>query len=144
MKQKKIIDGEVVKRVMPEQAIMDAVLRISQLKRHVDLLAHYDAYDFALLLPNTKAQGASVFVNRFVKVVTERPLAGGIDAAHLHLACGISSVPEDFKELSALLGAADLAMHQAREANVPVVLYRDIKNHVTVNANHNAQNPVTK
>ncbi|HEY9719460.1 MAG TPA: DUF4388 domain-containing protein [Trichormus sp.] len=134
MRQKKIIDGEIVKRVLPEQAIMDAVLRISQLKRHVDLLAHYDAYDFALLLPNTKAQGASVFVNRFVKAVTERPLAGGIDPSNLTLSCGISAVPEDFKELSAMLGAADLAMNQARERHSTVVLYRDIKNQVTVNA----------
>ncbi len=134
MRQRKIIDGEAVKRILPEQAVMDAVLRISQLKRHVDLLAHYDAYDFALLLPNTKAQGASVFVNRFVKAVTERPLAGGIDPSQLSLSCGISAVPEDFKELSALLGAADLAMKQARETNTTVVLYRDIKNQVSVTA----------
>jgi len=141
MRQKKVVDGETVRRVLPDPAIMDAVLRISQLKRHVDLLAHYDAYDYALLLPNTRAQGAAVFVNRFVKAITERPLAGGIDSNQLLLACGISSVPDDFKELSALLGAADLAMNQARQESNSLVLYRDIKNLVTVPPTSSEQNP---
>ncbi len=130
LRQKKIVDGETVLRVLPDKMIMDAVLRISNLKRHVDLIAHYDAYDYALLLPSTRAQGAEVFVNRIIKCLTDSPLAGEPQANQLAMAFGSSSVPEDFKELGALLGAADLAMQQARAAKRPLVMYRDIKNQV--------------
>lgn len=130
MRQKKVIDGEVVRRVLPDKAVMEAVLRISQLKRHVDLIAHYDAFDYALLLPNTRCAGAEVFVKRIIKALSEKPLGGGVEPDELTLAFGSSSVPEDFKDLSGLLGAADLAMHQARDSQNTLIMYRDIKGRV--------------
>lgn len=130
MRQKKVIDGVMVRKVLPEKAIMEAVLRISQLKRHIDLIAHYDAFDYALLLPNTRSSGAEVFVNRIIKSLLDKPLGGGVEPEELSLAFGVSSVPEDFKELSGLLGAADLSMHQARDSTKTLVLYRDIKGRV--------------
>lgn len=130
MRQKKVVDGEVVRRVLPDKAVMEAVLRISQLKRHVDLIAHYDAFDYALLLPNTRCAGAEVFVKRIIKALTEKSLGGGVEPDELSLAFGCSSVPEDFKDLSGLLGAADLAMHQARDSQNTLVMYRDIKGRV--------------
>ncbi len=130
MRYKKIIDGEVVRKVLPDKAVMEAVLRISQLKRHVDLIAHYDAFDYALLLPNTRCFGAEVFVKRIIKALTDKPLGGGVEPEDLTLSFGSASVPEDFKDLSGLLGAADLAMHQARDSQNTLVMYRDIKGRV--------------
>ncbi|MFN8553519.1 MAG: DUF4388 domain-containing protein [Candidatus Obscuribacterales bacterium] len=119
--------GNGNRQLLPGPAILDAVLRISQLKRHVDLLAHYDAYDYALLLPNTKANGSQIFANRLVKALTATPLGGELEPSKLALAMGCASIPEDFVDLSSLLGAADLAMAQAKAQNKPVVVYRDIK-----------------
>jgi len=119
--------AESVREVLPSAAVLDAVLRISQLKRHVDLLAHYDSFDYALLLPNTKANGAQIFAKRIVKSLTETPLAGEIDSNKLSLALGCASMPEDFSDLGELLGAADMAMAQSRENKKPVIMYRDIK-----------------
>jgi diguanylate cyclase (GGDEF)-like protein len=119
--------GAESRQLLPGPAILDAVLRISQLKRHVDLLAHYDAFDYALLLPNTKANGAQIFANRLVRALTASPLGGEVDASKLSLSMGCSSIPEDFVDLSSLLGAADLAMAQAKSQNKPVIMYRDIK-----------------
>lgn len=115
------------RQLLPGAAILDAVLRISQLKRHVDLLAHYDAYDYALLLPNTKANGSQIFANRLVKALTASPLGGEVEPSRLALSLGCASIPEDFVDLSSLLGAADLSMAQAKSQNKPVVVYRDIK-----------------
>lgn len=123
----RVQSGQSVRQMLPAAAMLDAVLRISQLKRHVDLLAHYDMFDYALLLPNTKANGAQIFAKRIVKALTDTPLAGEVDAGHLSLALGCASMPEDFTDLSELLGAADMAMAQARDNKRPVVMFRDIK-----------------
>jgi len=123
----RVQSGQSVRQMLPAAAMLDAVLRISQLKRHVDLLAHYDSFDYALLLPNTKANGAQIFAKRIVRALTETPLAGEVDASHLSLALGCASMPEDFTDLSELLGAADMAMAQSRDNKRPVVMFRDIK-----------------
>lgn len=120
------VDGKVVRRVLPTPAIVDAAARIGQLKRHQDLVAHYDAYDYALLLPNTKAAGTRIFGNRVLKMLTERPLSD-VNPSELSIAFGAASVPEDFIDLSSLLAAADLAMNQARDKGQQFLLYQDIK-----------------
>ncbi|CAN5642234.1 hypothetical protein BH10CYA1_BH10CYA1_13940 [soil metagenome] len=123
----RMLGGNSGRQMLPGPAVLDAVLRISQLKRHVDLLAHYDAFDYALLLPNTKANGAQIFANRLVRALTSSPLGGEVDPSKLSLYLGCASIPEDFVDLSSLLGAADLAMAQSKSQKKPVVMYRDIK-----------------
>ncbi|HEY9772998.1 MAG TPA: DUF4388 domain-containing protein [Planktothrix sp.] len=127
------VGGTGKPQMLPGPAALDAVLRISQLKRHQDLLAHYDTYDYALLLPNTKAAGAQTFANRVIKVLTASPLAGGIDASQLTISLGCASIPEDCTDLTVLLGAADLAMQQSRQLKQPLVMFRDIKHRSTLN-----------
>jgi GGDEF domain-containing protein len=124
------LSGEWIRQALPTAALLDAVLRISQLKRHVDLLAHYDAFDYAMLLPNTRANGAHTFASRIIRSLTSEPL-GGIDPAQMSIAFGSATIPDDFVELSSLLGAADLAMVQARQKKVPLVMFRDIKHCVS-------------
>jgi Diguanylate cyclase, GGDEF domain len=124
-------DGNMVRQKLPPGAMVDAVMRITELKRHVDVLAHYDEDSYALLLPHTKAAGARTFANRLIRSLTEKPL-GRIDASRLAIAVGCSSIPEDFVDLSKLLGAADLTLSQARKNRVPLVMFSDIKNTVTV------------
>lgn len=122
-------NGQVKKHDLSTGSVVDAALRISQLKRHVDLIAHYDNGDYALLLPNTKAAGCQIFINRIIKTLTASPLSE-LEEGALALAFGAASIPEDFVELSAILGAADLSMNQAKQRHVPLVMYRDIK-HLT-------------
>ena len=119
--------GEVLRQVLPVPALVDATLRLSQLKRHQDLLAHYDAFDYALILPSTKSGGANIFANRLVKCLTSSPLAG-MQSNQLALFVGSATIPEDFVDLSSMLGAADACMKRARETNQSVVMYRDLKN----------------
>jgi len=123
----RVLGAGAVLEMLPAPAVLDAVLRISQLKRHVDLIAHYDQFDYALLLPNTKSNGAQIFAKRIVKALTDTPLAGNVDASKLCISLGCASMPEDFSELSELLGAADLAMAKSRTTQKQVVMYRDIK-----------------
>lgn len=117
------------RQLLPPQAVMDAVVRISQAKRHMDLLAHYDAFDYAMLLPNTKSNGAEVFARKLVNVLSNSPLGGQLDGK-LTLAFGGASIPEDFKDLSTFLGACDLALQQAVERKQSILMYRDLKSQV--------------
>jgi GGDEF domain-containing protein len=117
-----------VREPLPLIALSEATRRISRVKRHVDLLAHYETYDYALLLPNTKTGGAQTFANRVVKALTSESLVPGlVDTSNLSLAFGIASIPEDFHDLSLLLTAAEVAKNAAAHAESPIVLYRDIK-----------------
>jgi GGDEF domain-containing protein len=113
---------------LPLSALSSAVRRISSVKRHVDLLAHYETYDYAALLPNTKAAGAQVFATRVLKALMSEPLVpGSITPHNFGAAFGIACIPEDFLELSQLLAAAEVAKGAASAGPEPIVLFKDIK-----------------
>ncbi len=115
-----------IREPLPIGALREAVLRISQAKRHNDLLAHYEAFDYVLLCPETKGEGARVFAKRLVTALTKSPLGTGVDARTLSLSFGAACVPEDFLELGLLLSAAEAAKTSAHTNDTPVVLYRDM------------------
>lgn len=123
-------NGKSRTKPLPLDTMVEAVARISKLKRHVDLLSHYDNEYFALLLPNTKASGARTFGNKMLKALKDAPLLQ-LDPKNLSIAIGCASVPGDFKDLSSLLGAAEVSLVHAINTEQPMVLYRDIKNLIT-------------
>lgn len=108
-------------------AVAEVVRRISRLKRHIDLLAHYEQYDYAMLLPNTKTSGANIFAQRVARAIWSSPLAYGVDSANLSLAFGVACIPDDCLDLGVLLAAAEAAKAQALRAATPIALYRDLK-----------------
>jgi hypothetical protein len=113
---------------LPLSALCAAVRRISSAKRHVDLLAHYESYDYVALLPNTAGSGAKVFATRVLKVLTQEPLIPPSNPPFTFTATfGIASIPEDFTELSHLLAAAEIAKTEASNGTEPIVLFKDIK-----------------
>jgi diguanylate cyclase (GGDEF)-like protein len=126
-------DGNMLRKPLPAAALVEAVVRITALKRHVDVLAHYDEESYALLLPHTKSAGAKTLANRLIRSLTEKPLAN-VDASRLAISIGCASIPEDFVDLSKLLGATDLTLAQAKKTRTRLVMYSDIKNSVAVNS----------
>jgi diguanylate cyclase (GGDEF)-like protein len=117
---------DVIREPLPANALNEAVLRIMTEKRHNDMVAHYEAFDYALLCPDTKGEGAGVFARRLVKALTKEPLSPHVTANNLSLSFGIACVPEDFLEMGLLLAAAETARTYAIETDTPVVMYRDI------------------
>ncbi len=118
-------DGGVKRRVLPSVAIADAAGRIAGRKRHTDVVAHYEAYDYAVVLPGTGSAGTKVFIKKIIKALTETPLAG-MDGRKLVIAFGTATIPEDFTNLNSMLGAAELALEQARNQGKVLVQYRDL------------------
>jgi GGDEF domain-containing protein len=126
MRELSAADGLVRRVPLSSDAIADATMRISSCKRHTDVVAHYEQHDFAILLPSTGSGGTKVFANKIIKALTESPLAG-TEGKKLSFSFGSASMPEDFKELSMLLGAAEMAMSFARQRGKPLVLFREME-----------------
>lgn len=118
---------EVIREPLPAAALNEAVLRIMHEKRHNDMLAHYESFDYALLCPDTKGEGAVVFAKRLVKALTKEPLSVSVNEKNLSLSFGIACVPEDFLELGLILSAAETARSHSVETEQPVVIYRQLE-----------------
>ncbi len=119
--------SDPVREPLSLEAIGEAVRRISRVKRHVDLLAHYETFDYAMLLPNTKSHGTEIFCNRIIKALMSSPLAPGIDSGNLSLAFGAACIPDDALDLSMLLSAAEVAKNIAQHNDSPLVSYKDLR-----------------
>ena len=99
--------------------------RLSLIKRPLDLLAHYENNDFAILMPNTSSHGASVFAARVVDTFKKDPLetANGSDVA---LSMGIAGMPDDFLDPPFLLAGAEAAKEEAVRSNSSIVQFKDL------------------
>ncbi len=107
-------------------AVRRAMQRISLVKRQVDMLGHYETFDYAMLLPNTNSTAASALANRIADVLREAPLSSDMDSRSLALAFGVATVPEDCQELDKVLIMARKARDKAKFSQQRVVLAREI------------------
>lgn len=119
------VDGAMRRKPLPVDAIADATIRINSKKRHTDIVAHYEAYDFGILLPSTKSSGTKVFVQKIIKALMEKPLVG-TEGKQLSYAFGSASIPEDFTDINSLLGAAEMSMHYARDRGEQIIFFKDL------------------
>lgn len=107
------------------EAVADAVMRIFKRKRHTDILGHYEAFDFAAILPGTKPAGASVFAQKIYRALCERPLAG-MEGKRLSMVFGAAGIPEDCTDVNNLLAATEFALQHARDHGKPFATYSEI------------------
>jgi GGDEF domain-containing protein len=107
-------------------AVRRAMQRISLVKRQVDMLAHYETFDYAMLCPNTNAAAASALATRIADVLREAPLSSDMDIRGLALAFGVATVPDDGQEIDKLLAVAKKARDRAKQSNQRIVLAREI------------------
>ncbi len=110
---------------MTTAAVKEIARRISAIKRGSDLLAHYETFDYACLLPNTTAAAAGIFAGRIMEVVRGEPVPETPDPRSITLALGVSCVPDDCRDLGLMLAAARKARDRAKEQGVPFLLYKD-------------------
>ena len=107
-------------------AVKRAMQRISLVKRPIDLLGHFETFDYGLIIPNANAKAAGALANRIVDVLREAPLTADIDPRSMVFGLGVAGVPEDCQELDKLLAQA----RQARDASKAVqrvILARDLQ-----------------
>ena len=110
---------------LPDVALSEAVRRLSSLKRDVDLLAHYEIFDVAVIMPDTDAEGARVFCHRIVESLREKPVIDEVGTEML-LSIGTATIPEHAADMGLLLAAAEAARNAAQKHRDAVVNYGDV------------------
>ncbi len=120
-------DGRIGSDPLPAQAINTAAMRIELVKRPLDVLGHFETFEYALLLPNTKPSAAAFVANRMLDVLTSTPLGQGIDKSSLVIAFGVASIPSEGEDLQTLMDAARTAKNEAKNGTFPIVLARASK-----------------
>ncbi len=120
-------DGGMVSDVLNSQAAGIAAMRIDLVKRPLDIVGHFEAVDYGLLLPNTTGSSAAFVANRILESLTATPLIKGVDRNTLELAFGISCLPADGDDMESLVMAAKAAKSKAKQGQFPIVLSRSKK-----------------
>jgi len=130
MGQRKGEPGQGMVESLQMLAVRRAMQRISLVKRQVDMLAHYETFDYAMLCPNTNAAAAAALATRIADVLREAPLSSDMDIRGLALAFGVATVPDDGQEIDKLLAVAKKARDKAKQSNQRIVLAREITSQV--------------
>lgn len=112
-------------QTLPIQAMKEIATRAETMKRPFDILAHYETFDFAFLLPGANSKNARMFAQRFADQLINVPLIQG-QTQRLLLAGGISTIPEDTQDLGRLMSAAREAKNKAKESRVPLKSFSEL------------------
>ncbi len=113
-------------RPLPIQSAREIASRIKAAKRELDLLTHFETFDFALLLPHTDVDGAATFIRRLERIISGDPLNNTIHAQSVVSYFGIAGMPQDCEDPGVLLAAARQAKETAGRRQLPLMLFRDL------------------
>lgn len=91
---------------LPLSAMKDLGKTITRIKRQIDILAHYQTFDYALLLPETGKQVIGNFVDRLTEVLRVTNLQGVGNDETVDFAIGHATLPEDGNNLDVLVSLA--------------------------------------
>lgn len=112
---------------LPIPAVAEVARRIGGVKRNIDLLAHFEALHYAMLLPNTEPAAAAILGHRCLEVLTATSLTSDLATRRLALAFGIAGIPEDCRDIGLLLSAAKVAKNVAQQSDFPIVMFKDLQ-----------------
>ena len=93
-----------------------AHLLLSSLRK-TDLLARYGGEEFAVLLPETRMEGALVIAERIRRIVGRNTVEAGGESISVSVSVGVASHANDSEvDAEILLKKADLALYRAKTA----------------------------
>lgn len=97
-------------------------------KRRIDVLAHYESGQYAMMMPDTKAAKAAENVCNLMKELLANSAISKI-ANQLQMCFGIASLPDDAEDMMVLLAAAEKAKLYSQTSHMPVILSCDVDSH---------------
>lgn len=101
-------------------AIGDTVLKhasavMASSLRRIDLLGRLGGEEFAILLPDTEADGAHEFAERLRQQIISQPAHAGPDAIPITLSIGVTPFTARDEDIDAILARADRALYRAKD-----------------------------
>jgi len=93
-------------RPLPLIAVKDLGKTINRIKRQIDILAHYQTFDYGLLLPETGRQAVGNFIDRLSEVLKVSTLQDLAPEDTIDFAVGYASLPEDGNNLDVVIALA--------------------------------------
>ncbi len=102
---------------MGDQVLVElASILTGNLRKDVDVPSRYGGDEFILLLPNTNESGATVVINRILKVVREtRLVTEAGEEFGFAISVGIATFPSHGSHEERLIENADKALYKAKE-----------------------------
>jgi len=91
---------------LPMDALQEVLARVNKLIRRTDMLFHYEALGFAILMPETGFESARTFALRLAEILMSKHLANEKGSYPIVASVGFASVPDSCESLGALMALA--------------------------------------
>lgn len=118
-----IVDIDFFKRVndnfgheMGDWVLKMVATTISSAKRDADVVARMGGEEFAIMLPETTAQAASIVAERIRQMVHANSMQVGTDKLALTVSIGVAEATVSTSGVEAVLREADQALYQAKRS----------------------------
>jgi GGDEF domain-containing protein len=111
---------------MSQNLVKDVGKQLFGVMRPLDLIAHYEKNDYAMLLPHTTREDSFTVVQRLHEMLNSTAVAPGLAAGQAKIFCGISTIPDDCAHPGVAIAAALEAKSEAKLAGRPVLRFCDI------------------
>ncbi|MBK9146063.1 MAG: DUF4388 domain-containing protein [Candidatus Melainabacteria bacterium] len=118
-----------IRKIASEEPIVnldvrDLMAAIASIKRPIDMLGHFQTFDYGIILPNTGTRSAAVFCQRVQDTVVSSEFSSGMKGSEVVLSFGIAGIPENCSSMGQLLPAADQAKKAAETSSSHLVLFQ--------------------
>jgi GGDEF domain-containing protein len=108
--------GDKEKSELTPAQVQELAWRIDEACNFKGIVAHYDKYDFAVILPGVVADKTARRADRLLKSLVSTGLQSGDKSTSLVVSIGIACYPDDSGDMGALLAEADRAREKARKS----------------------------
>ncbi len=95
--------------------------RVEALKKPLDLFAHFESLDYALLLPNTDMDQALSVAQTMLTALTRVPISESPERIVLNAVCGVATYPDHANSLEKFIACAKFSKNMAKRGNGPIL-----------------------
>lgn len=103
--------------------VFEIMTCITKMKRPIDILGHFQTFEYAIALPNMGCRTAANVVNKIQATMPTIKFKSGISPHDIRLDFGIAGIPEHCSKLGQIIPAASQARKRAETSSANVVLY---------------------
>lgn len=104
--------------------VFDIMSKISEMKRPIDILGHFQTFEYGLILPNMGSRSAANIVHQIQATMPSINFKSGISGANVILDFGIAGLPEHTTSMGQLIPAAAEARKRAETTSSHVMVFQ--------------------